>query len=76
MLELITVTVKVGDVSITMTVDELKKLRDELNKLLPEKPAPFVVPYCPPCKPWWEQQPWGHEPWTVTYTVTTGDSNA
>lgn len=56
------ITIEMGGTEVSLTVEQAKKLRDELNSLFEHK-----IEYVPP-NPW----PWTYRPWYPTYYGTIG----
>lgn len=80
---IVSITLKIGGVTITVGVDDLKELRDELNRLFPTQSYPVWIqqPQSPwrsdPYRPyWWSGATWSATSGNIQMTANrTGDNN-
>jgi len=73
-IKFVKIVVKIGDAELSLSLDEVRALRDELNKVISE-PMPVNVPIVYPW-PTCPRTPCYEEPYKITwYKYTTGDNS-
>jgi hypothetical protein len=74
-IKFVKIVVKIGDAELSLSLEEVRALRDELNKVIndPVFVPPVSVPIVYPLV-----RPWYEEPYKITWwhTKATGDTNA